>query len=434
MDSKKGKIKSIKKVRKILIFPSTSNIALEIVNALKYETSFELILASSLPEISPYYLPNINSDNFKIELKKFINNYSIDIIFPAHDLFLDWLADNWGNIQADIVSDYPEQIRKYRSKLQTYIFLRNKVRTPEIISKFKNNKYPIFVKPDKGYGSKNVFLIKNSYEYENIPKDNDFLFLEFLPGKEYTVDCISNREGKLIDFVIRERIFIQSGIARITKIIKDRKDIENFVTRVAELTKLRGAWFLQVKDDNYNIPCLLEIGPRISGNMTLMRANGINTSLLSILILIDKTNIKITKNMTFEYLIRNLHSTLKPKIKLKTLYIEFTDTILINDNINPFAVALISQCRNFDINCILITKHTGNIITILKNYDLLNYFLEVIQLNDLSKDRSNYIKCMNSIYIDNSYTERTKISKELAIPVFSCDMIETLVTHIEGHA
>ena len=229
------KINAIKKVRKILIFPSTSNIALEIISALKNENAFELFLASSLEEISPYYLPYVSSEKFQLELNSLIKNLSIDIIFPAHDLFLDWLSDNWNTIPAKIVSDYPHKLKKYRSKSQTYKFLKDKLRTPEIYADYKEIKLPIFVKPDKGYGSKSISLIKNITEYKTIPKDSDMLFLEYLPGKEYTVDCISDNQGNLIDYIIRERVFVQSGISRITKkLLKIEKILENLLRRLLD--------------------------------------------------------------------------------------------------------------------------------------------------------------------------------------------------------
>ena len=167
--------------------------------------------------------------------------------------------------------------------------------------------------------------------------------------------------------------------------------------------------------------------------MGLMRANGINVSLLSILTLIDKKNIKTIKNKTFEYLIRNKNYEFTPRIKIKTIYLGFDNTIFNNDQINPFCIALITQCKNLNINCTLITKSKKDIQTILKKYDLVNYFLEIIQINELSDEKSNYINCKHAIFIDNSFSERLKISQRIGLPVFSCDMIETLITHIEGY-
>ena len=63
--------------------------------------------------------------------------------------------------------------------------------------------------------------------------------------------------------------------------------------------------------------------------MGLIRANGINIALLSILILIDKQNIKTIKNKVFDYLIRNKDYEFSPKIKIKKYILDSTILFLL---------------------------------------------------------------------------------------------------------
>ena len=80
------------------------------------------------------------------------------------------------------------------------------------IAKHEITNFPVFIKPDKGQGSVGARKINSPEELKNIDITN-FLIMEYLPGKEYTVDCFTNAEGKLIYAKGRSRKRIKSGIS-----------------------------------------------------------------------------------------------------------------------------------------------------------------------------------------------------------------------------
>ena len=60
-------------------------------------------------------------------------------------------------------------------------------------------KFPVFVKPDKGQGSQNAEIINNKESLKNALRDNCYIIvLEYLIGKEYTVDCFNHRKDGLL--------------------------------------------------------------------------------------------------------------------------------------------------------------------------------------------------------------------------------------------
>lgn len=75
---------------------------------------------------------------------------------------------------------------------------------------------------------------------------------------------------------------------------------------------------------------------------------------------------------------------------------------------------------------ILLSKHRGDIEASLScNCIAKNLFSEIITLR-LDQEKADYVT-ENSIFIDDSFSERRKISEKIGIPVFDIDTIETLV-------
>ena len=74
-------------------------------------------------------------------------------------------------------------------------------------------RFPLFLKPDVGQGSKGTHLARTREELAfYLARDGSLLVLEHLPGDEYTVDCFTDRHGALRFVGGRERIRTSNGI------------------------------------------------------------------------------------------------------------------------------------------------------------------------------------------------------------------------------
>ena len=78
--------------KKVLIFPAGTEIAFEIVNALKYSKFVELYGGTSADDHSEFVykhlikgFPYVNDNRFLDYLNNVIDKYEIDCIYPAHD-------------------------------------------------------------------------------------------------------------------------------------------------------------------------------------------------------------------------------------------------------------------------------------------------------------------------------------------------------------
>lgn len=421
---------------KILIFPCGSEISLEVYRALSEDIHFELYGASSLPDHGKFVyknyiegIPFVDKDNFVDEINRVCQKFNIDFIIPAHDSVVLKLAEHREKLCAKVITSPVETCRIARSKANTYKVLDGIISVPKTYNiTDKDIKFPVFVKPDVGQGSKGAKKVNNFAELKAAYNENNSIIIsEYLPGKEYTIDCFTNHNGKLLFAKGRTRSRIMNGISVNSKPVENSM-FYKLAEKINSNIKFQGVWFFQVKERDNGELVLMEFAPRIAGTMGLYRCLGVNFILLS---LYDAMGLDVSIiNNSFDIEIdRALFARYKTNLKYEYVYVDFDDTILTKDKINTDVIKFLYQCQNENKKLILITKHKDNIYKTLEKYHICeDLFYEIIALQK-EQEKSNYIKYKNSIFIDDSYAEREKISRILNVPVFSVDAIETLLDY-----
>ena len=194
--------------KNILVFPCGSEIGLEIHNSVKYSTYFNLIGANSIDDHGKFIydnyisgLPFVNENEIVPALRNIVFKYKIDAIYPTMDMVITKLKEKEEEIGCKIISSPLETVETCLSKEKTYKLLQNIINIPKQYNNINEIKeYPIFVKPKIGYGAIGTKKINNEDELKDFIKnsDNDNLILEYLPGEEYTIDCFTDKNGKMI--------------------------------------------------------------------------------------------------------------------------------------------------------------------------------------------------------------------------------------------
>jgi carbamoyl-phosphate synthase large subunit len=427
---------SIKK-RKVLIFPGGTEIGLEIWNSLRH--CKEVSLFSATKDVSNhasfifrenFLVPDIHESDWIESLSSFIYKYNIDYIFPAHDDVILALAENNDKIPAKIISSPLSTCFICRSKTRTHDKFQKILPVPKIFEKTSDvDNYPVFVKPDIGQGSQDACKVSNFEALNMLLKNNpSLLILEYLPGKEYTVDCFTDRRKGLLFCGGRERIRVRAGISMSSKPVDSKtgmrfREIANIISR--ELV-FHGAWFFQLKTDSSGIFKLLEIAPRLSGTMATNRVLGVNFALLSIYEK-EGCDISIISNKYDVQIDRALVNRYKHNIKYDKVYVDLDDTLIIKDKINTNLVQFLYQSLNSNCKIVLITKTTrkSGIQSVLKQFRLENLFDKIILLTK-EESKADFIDSHRSIFIDDSFSERKAVFDKLGIPTFDCSMIELL--------
>jgi glutathione synthase/RimK-type ligase-like ATP-grasp enzyme len=198
----------------------------------------------------------------------------------------------------------------------------------EIVSNFKNlnllvkknfeKKY--ILKPIKGSGSKNVFLINNNIRKQkiilesrgcfetnlkilkksNIFKKNSFILMPFYNGNIYDIDCIAEN-GKIKEFCIRLReiknrfMFYSTG----HRVVRNEK-IKRLISKFVAAAKLDGICDFDVIEDKKSF-YLLEASCRFSGSVGVCTKSGMNfpAQMVRYVSKMKKKKYKLTLNNSF---------------------------------------------------------------------------------------------------------------------------------------
>ena len=424
--------------KNILVFPCGSEIALDIYSSVEYSTHFNLIGASSVEDHGSFVyenyisdVPFITDDSFIPYMANVVAENKIDAIYPAMDLVITILKENESKLGCKVIAPSPETTQICLSKDKTYDILKDVINTPKVFSptEISEKEFPVFAKPKVGYGAKGTKLLKSKEEVESFldGKDN-MLVLEYLPGEEFTVDCFTDRSGRLLYSAARKRNRIKDGISVNTYFAEDQTEFLEIANRINTVIKFRGAWFYQVKRDCKGQLCLLEVAARLGGSSLLSRAVGVNFALLTLYDAFD-CDVKVFKNNYSVELDRALDNKYKTDLEFDAVFCDYDDCLVLNKTqVNYRLVSFLFKCRNNKKHIILLTKHEGtNLLEELRNFRLDQIFDEIIHIKK-EDDKSKYIdmdQC--AIFIDDSNSERYNISSKLGIPVFSPDMIDVLL-------
>ncbi|GHU61512.1 carbamoylphosphate synthase large subunit short form [Spirochaetia bacterium] len=420
--------------KNILVFPCGSEIALEIYRSLKHSTHFNLIGANSVDDhgkfvFSSYIenIPFITDPDFIPTIKEVVQDYTIDAIYPATDAVITLLKRQEKYINCKVISSTLETVEICLSKRKTYEKLKNAVRVPQLFKETENLSYPVFGKPDNGYGSRGVKKIesKNMLD-EYIAITPTALLCEYLSGEEYTVDCFTDRHGCLLFHAPRLRKRIMNGISVNTiPYYENDNEITKIVQKINSVIQFRGAWFVQLKRNDKGELVLLEIAARLGGSSSLFRGKGVNFAQLTLFDAFDKDVTIQTNDYNLE-LDRALDNIFRIDIKYTEVFCDFDDCMIIEGKyVNSELIAFLYQCFNHKIKLTLLTRHSKNIQQSLNTFRLDTIFDRIIHLPENEK-KSDYIDNINAIFIDDSFTERQDVYNNKKIPVFGLDMISNL--------
>ena len=108
----------------------------------------------------------------------------------------------------------------------------------------------------------------------------ELLISEYLPGEEYSVDCLANH-GESILIVPRLRKKMINGISVEGEFIKD-ETIIGYCRQIIKELQLHGNIGIQVKKSEAGQFLILEINPRVQGTISAALGAGVNLPVLAI--------------------------------------------------------------------------------------------------------------------------------------------------------
>ena len=421
-------------VKNILVFPAGTEIAFEIHDALKNSKFVRLFGATSVPCHAEFVfqtcvtgLPFVDVPALIPALNRVIDAYGIDYVYPAHDSALLRFSEERDALHAKVVASARETVGICRSKTRTYRFLSGAPYLPAFYgSPDEIPGYPVFIKPAVGQGSQGARIIRDrSHLEEALSEGQEYTICEYLPGEELTVDCFTDRHGSLLVVSPRSRERIRAGIAVRSRNLPLTEDLQSIAEDINRRLSFNGAWFFQVKKNAAGQLRLLEIAPRIAGTMGLTRNLGINMPLLT-LYNFWGIDVSLIPNREDLLLDRAFISRFQTDLSYSSVYVDFDDTLIVRGKVNAFLMMFLYQAFNQGKRLCLLTRHSTDIFSDLEKACIpASLFSEIIRLDEAGA-KTDYI-APDSIFIDDSFSERKRVRDALEIPVFDLDMVESLI-------
>ncbi|MDR1134940.1 MAG: ATP-grasp domain-containing protein [Clostridiales Family XIII bacterium] len=258
----------------------------------------------------------------------------------------------------------------------------------------------------------------------------EYVICEYLPGEELTVDCFTDKNGRLQAVLPRSRQRIFGGVSVRGQNEPLTSDIERIADTINSRLRFLGLWYFQIKRDSCGDFKLLEISARCAGTMCLSRALGVNLPLLSVYAAMGRET-EVLKNNYKATVDRTLISRYRTDLRYESVYIDLDDTIIRGSLVNLQIIRFLYQCVNKGKHIILVTRHCtdhgDSVSEVLKRHKISSdLFDEIIEL-DAETPKYTVIEPRSAIFIDNAYAERKAVYKKLDIPVFDVDGVEVLL-------
>ncbi len=255
-----------------------------------------------------YKIPPANDQSFISTLLEICEKEEVDVVLPQVTDELPYLSRYKGQFEEIgvkvAVSEYTSiELANNKYKL---IQIARKVKVPapktflvkswsDLEKAVEKIGYPFVVKPAVSSGMRGFRIVYESLdkkliffnekpdstkitidELYNILGENfpELLVMEYLSGKEYTVDVLSTKEDVYV-VIPRSRDQIRTGIT-FAGTVEKRDDIIDYTKRLTKALALEFAHGFQFKEDNEGTPKIIESNPRIQGTMVLSTVAGAN--------------------------------------------------------------------------------------------------------------------------------------------------------------
>ncbi len=280
----------------ILITAISSSNAISFIKGLRSQSEIKLRIAGT--DISKkvfsagaqfvdkfFEVPPASEAHYVSALLEICRKNNIDILVPIIDEEFLPISKNRKRFEAAntrVMLPAHEHLLQCHDKYKTYLFFKeHNIPTPSTSLTPPGPKgCPVLAKPRFGRGSRDISTIRNIDDLRRLEGRNH-IFQKIIRGEEYTIDTLSDTEGRAIAAVPRLRLEIRNGISYRAKTVKNKR-IEDTSVSICEMLKLTGPACIQCIMAPTGRPYFFEINPRIGSAVVLTIRAGINIPFLAV--------------------------------------------------------------------------------------------------------------------------------------------------------
>jgi carbamoyl-phosphate synthase large subunit len=192
-------------------------------------------LAASLKVVDKrHILPSFDDSTCKNQLIDICRQETIQSILPMTNKAIEFLNYHRNELDQDNLLAYlqdSETIEICHDKQKLARFFESESIPSPVTGSAKMfaeiDHFPLIAKPRRGEGGKDNFIIETQRDLEfYAQKYPGHVLQKFIHGKEYTVDWFSDKTGKPILIVPRQRLQVRGGEVMVSKICMDSGIIE----------------------------------------------------------------------------------------------------------------------------------------------------------------------------------------------------------------
>jgi carbamoyl-phosphate synthase large subunit len=308
-----------------------------VIKCLKLDSSVDIITADANSNASGRFIsshfiqiPSANDPAFITRILSICQEHKVDCIFPLVTKELFKFSEHKKEFEKlgikIVVSDFDSlTIANNKGNLVSHLQQQN-IATPnfriadsieELTQAAQDLGYPtkpIVIKPCVSNGSRGVRILDDNIDrydllFNHKPNSTystlnqviatlgnrsfpQLLVSEYLPGPEYTVDCLINK-GDIKVILPRKRLKINNGISTAGR-FENHSEIIDYSKQILNSLSLSGPIGLQVKQAEDGRFLILEINPRIQGTSCAALGLDINLPVLAVKSAFDQ-NISIPR-------------------------------------------------------------------------------------------------------------------------------------------
>lgn len=221
------------------------------------------------------------SESFVPELAALVEQDAIDLVISTVDVELEVLASRREELApAALAAPSAETLRTALDKFALAAACEPTGRVPRTVLAGKDALaidwgFPVFAKPRRGAGGRGARVVPDRTALEALPRDENLIVQELLPGEEYSVDVIAAGDGRIVAAVPRTRARVDSGVAIAGRTVHD-PELEETAIAIAQAIGLVGVANVQLRRDRTGRALLLEVNPRFPGSLPLTIAAGVD--------------------------------------------------------------------------------------------------------------------------------------------------------------
>ncbi|MFH2109398.1 MAG: ATP-grasp domain-containing protein [Patescibacteria group bacterium] len=269
--------------RRILVLEAGGCCGISVVKLLK-RNNIGTVIAADMDPFSPtlslsdiaLVIPPTKGRGFTKAIKSIIEKFNVDVILPTFEHGFEELATlNDERFVTDFFSAMLCKNKYNFSKKCEEIGLP--VPATYKMESLEDIESPMYIKPNKGVGSRNNYIANSNSEFQRIKKYiscvDDFIVQEFLTGTHWNVDVLV-LDNKFI-VAIPRRDIKQKGGNCITVSVENNNGLVEFSKKVHKKLDIKSPFNLEVFERN-GIYTINEINVRFGGGVIFGALSGVD--------------------------------------------------------------------------------------------------------------------------------------------------------------